>query len=344
MPDFPYINARVRAMRSRLFDPGRMEELLTLPTLDALIQALANSPYGPELQEALTRYTGIRAVDEALARNFYHATTKILGFADGRPRALIEAILMRWDRANILVILRGKHNGRPEEEILTNLFPAGGLGQVALRELVSQPDVAGVLGALGGLGHPFATALAEGLSAYQKTQDLLELELHLDRAYATYGLQVAEGGGYNEQIVRQVLQAELDATNVKTALKLRRAGPASRKDLARFFIPGGRIVTEELFLKLADAATFEQGVRGLRVRGFAIKADQVDDLAAFERELDMTMIQEQAARYLEDPLSIDIVIAYLALKYSEVVNLRLIARSKALGIPRDRVRQEMVSV
>ncbi len=342
MPDFPYINARVRAMRSRLLDSGRMEELLALPTLDALIQTLANSPYGSELQEALTRHTGIRAVDEALARNFYHTTTKVLGFADGKARALIETILMRWDRANILVILRGKHNRRPDEEILTNLFPAGGLGEVALRELASQPDAAGVIGTLGGLGHPFATALAEGLAAYQKTQDLLELELRLDRAYATYGLQVAKGGGYNEQVVRQFLQVELDATNVKTALKLRGAGPASRKDLARFFIPGGRIVSEELFLKLVDPATVEQGIRGLRVRGFPIKT--TDDLAGFERELDLTMIREQTARYLEDPLSIDIVIAYVALKYSEVANLRLIARGKALGIPRDRVRQEMVGV
>jgi len=32
------------------------------------------------------------------------------------------------------------------------------------------------------------------------------------------------------------------------------------------------------------------------------------------------------------------------MKYNEVVNLRLIARSKALGIPRDRVRKEMAVV
>jgi len=344
MPDFPYINARVRAMRSRLFDAGRMEEFIAVPTLDALIQALATSPYGPELQEALTRHTGVRAMDEALARNFYRTTTKILDFADGRPRVLIETILMRWDRVNILVILRGKHNRKPDEEILSNLFPAGGLGEVALRELASQPDVAGVLGGLGGLGHPFATALAEGFSAYLKTQDLLELELHLDRAYGTYVLQVAKGGGYNEQVVRQIMQLELDATNVKTALKLRRVGPTPRKDLARFFIPGGRIVSEELFLKLVDPATFDQAIRGVRARGFAISAADTEDLGAFERKLDLAMVEQQAARYLQDPLSIDIPVAYMAFKYSEVVNLRLIARGKALGIPRERVRKEMVSV
>lgn len=342
MPDFPYINARVRAMRSRLFDPARTEELLALPSLDAFIQALTNSPYGPELQEALTRHSGLRAVDEALARNFYHTTAKVLGFADGKVRALIETVLMRWDRANILVILRGKHTGRPDDEIIANLLPAGALSEVALRELATQPDIAGVLGALGGLDHPFAPALAEGLAAYQKSKDLFDLELGLDRIYATYGLQVAKRGGYNEQVVREFLQTELDATNVKTALKLQDAKGLSRKEKARFFIPGGRIVSEDLFLMLADASSAEQAITGIRVQGFPIKP--VEDLAAFERELDLTIIREHTARYLGDPLSIDIVIAYLAMKYNEVVNLRLIARSKALGIPRDRVRQEMVGV
>ena len=42
MPDFPYINARVRAMRSRLLDPGRIEELLALPSIDALLLSPAD--------------------------------------------------------------------------------------------------------------------------------------------------------------------------------------------------------------------------------------------------------------------------------------------------------------
>lgn len=328
-------------MRSRLLDPGRIEDLLALPTLDAFIQALNNTPYAREMQEALTRHGGLRAIDEALARNFYHTTQKILSFADGKARSLIEVVLMRWDLANIRVILRGKHTGRPQDKIFANLFPAGGLSEVALRELATQPDVAGVIGALGGLDHPFAAALAEGLAAYQDSQDLLALELRLDRFYATHGLRVASRGGHDAELVRGLLQMLLAATNVKTALKLQRAGALSREEKARFYIGGG-IVTEELFILLTDPATVEQGMKGLRVQGFPVKS--AGDLAAFERDVDLEAISAQTALYLGDPLSIGVVIAYVAMKYNEVVNLRLIARSKALGIPRDRVRKEMVSV
>lgn len=344
MPDFPYINARVRAMRSRLLDAGRLEELLALPTLDAFIQALGNSPYGPQVQESVSRHQdGLRAVDDALARNFHQATSRILSFADGKAVSLIEIVLMRWDLANIRLILRGKHTGRPDDEMISNLVPAGRLNEVVLQELVKQPDVAGVVGALAGADHPLAAPLAAGLRDYRESTDLFALELHLDRSYAAYGLRVASGRGHSEQVVRSLLETHLDITNVKTALKLQRAESLSAGEKLRFFIPGGRVVTVKVFLAMTDKATAEQKMPGLRAQGFPVKS-LGDDPTAFERELDLATFRAQSGLYLGDPLEIDIVIAYLAMKYNEVINLRLIARSKALGIPRDRVRQEMAVV
>lgn len=330
-------------MRSRLLDPGRMEELLALPSLDAFIQSLANSPYSREMQEALTRYTGLRAVDAALGQNFYRTTTKILGFADGKPKTLIGLVLMRWDLANVRVLLRGKHFGHPDDQILENLMPAGSLSEAALKELAAAKDVTGVVGGLAGQDHPFAPALAEALKAYQESKDPFHLELALDRFYGTDGLKRAPGRGHNEQVVRELLQTEIDATNVKTALKLQQAGALGTEDKLRFFVPGGRVVTADHFLALSDAASAERGIKAVRVAGFPIKTLHENPIV-FERELDATMNAAQTALYLGDPLGIDIVIAYLAMKYNEVVNLRLIARSKALGIPRDRVRKEMVGV
>jgi V/A-type H+-transporting ATPase subunit C len=343
MPDFPYINARVRAMHSRLLDPSRLEELLAIPTLDGLLTALGQTPYGPHLQEALTRYAGLRAVDEALARNFHQATTRILSFADGRARELIEVVLMRWDVANLRAILRGKHAGRSADDIRSALLPAGALSEVALRELAQAPDVPGVVGALSAQEHPLAAALAEGLGEYRERGDLLALEIRLDRFYAAYGLRRAAGGGHSAAVLRRLLQAEIDATNVKTALKLQQAPSLLPADRLRFYLPGGRLVDDRLFLALADPATAAQGLYGLRLQGFPVRGP-VEDLAAFERELDLALVRAQAGLYRGDPLEIDIVVGYLAQKYNEVVNLRLIARGKALGLPRERVRQEMVGV
>jgi len=356
MPDFAYINARVRAMRSRLLPPSRLEELLAAATMDAFIQGLAATPYGSDLQEALSRYQGLRAVDEALTKNLQRTTRAILGFADGRPRALIQLLLLRWDLANLRVIVRGKHAGRAAEEIVQALVPAGNLGEVVLKEMAGYPDLTGLAGTLESLDHPLAAAMAAGVAEYVTTKDLMSVELALDRAYGRYALSQARRLGADARALRENIIAEIDVANVKTALKLASVPNLSEDRRRRFFIPAGSqaggdragpaaggVVTEKLFLDLSSPQTQAQAWERLRVHGFPVR-EFPSDLVAFERELDLHVAKDLAKRYLGDPLGLDIIIGYLAMKSAEVANLRLIARGKFLNLPRDQVRREMVVV
>ncbi|MGH7427635.1 MAG: V-type ATPase subunit [Candidatus Methylomirabilaceae bacterium] len=347
MPDFPYINARVRAMRSRLLPASRLEDLLAAPTLDAFLQALAATPYGPELQEALVRYQGLRAVDAALTTNLQRTTRAILRFADDRPRALIEILLLRWDLANLRAIARGKHAGRPADEITGALVPAGMLGEVVLKEMAGYPDLTGVAGTLESLDHPLAAAMASGVAEYVTTKDLLSVEIALDRGYAAYVLRQMGSAGGDAATLRENVIAETDTANVKTALKLASAGNLPEDRRKRFFTPlpedAGAGVTEKLFLALSSPQTQAQAWERLRVHGFPVR-DLPTDLVAFERALDLQAAKDLAARYLRDPLGLDLIIGYLAMKSAEVANLRLIARGKFLGLPREAVRREMVVV
>ncbi|MGQ0551539.1 MAG: V-type ATPase subunit [Armatimonadota bacterium] len=347
MPDFPYINARVRAMRSRLLPPSRLEDLLAVPTMDAFLQALAATPYGPELQEALLRYQGLRAVDEALTTNLQRTTRAILRFADGRPRALIEILLLRWDLANLRAIARGKHAGRPVDEIAGALVPAGTLGEVVLKEMAGYPDVTGIAGTLESLDHPLAPGMAAGVAEYVTTKDLMSIELALERAYAAYVSRRTAGAGGDAAALRETAVAEINAANVKTALKLASAGNLPEDRRKKFFIPlpedAGAVVTEKLFLALSSPQTQAQAWERLRVHGFPVR-ELPTDLVAFERTLDLHAARDLAARYLRDPLGLDLIIGYLAMKSAEVANLRLIARGKFLGLPREQVRREMVVV
>jgi V/A-type H+-transporting ATPase subunit C len=343
MPDFPYVNARVRAMRSRLLTPAQIEDLIALPSMAAFIQALGATPYSGSLQEALVRYDGVRAVDDALARDFQRTTRRILEFADGPAQKLITIFLLRWDLANLRAIIRGKHAGRSAEEILGAILPAGTLSEVALQEMAGHPTIGALAGTLDLLGHPFAAALAEGTTGYAKTNDLLALELQLERAYVAHVLRKTAGRG-DARVLREILRAEIDVANIKTALRLAAAGGLSEEQRQRFLIPGGRLVTEKIFLDLSADRMLAQTWTHLRVQGFPLK-ELPQDLVAFERALDLQLGQKLAARYIGgDPLGLDIVVGYLTMKSAEVANLRLIARGKFLGLARDAMRRELAVV
>jgi V/A-type H+-transporting ATPase subunit C len=342
VPDFPYINARVRAMRGRLLTPAQLEDLLAAASLPAFMQALSATPYAHDLQEALTRYEGVRAVDDALARNLQRTTRRILGFAGGSPHRLVTVLLLRWDLANLQAIVRGKHAGRSAAEILEAVIPAGTLSGTVLTDMAGVPSMTALAGALEAVGHPLAQVVAVGAADYARTNDPLALELVLARGYAEQVLRQARGRG-DARLLREILTAEIDTANVKTALKLAPAGLPKERRL-KFFTPGGSRVTDRLFLDLSDEQAQASAWARLRARGFPV-GELPTDLVEFERTLDAAAAGALAQRYVRgDPLGLDIVMGYLAMKSAEVANLRLIARGKLLGLPRERVRREMVVV
>ena len=341
MGDFSYINARVKVMKSQLLPPPRVEELLAAPDVPAIIQGLVDTPYNAELQEALSRFSGVRAIDEAVAQNFYHATRRILSFADGAERRQIEVVLLRYDLQNIRAIVRGRHTGKSDDEILATLYPGGSLSEVRLRELLEQPDLRAIADTLQTWMHPLGRALRDGADAAQRSDSLLDVELALDRAYAQYGYRVADGEGDGETSFRRFLSAEVTATNFKTALRLRRIRELSREERDRFFVLGGAI-SRERFLALADPQTSIADVQGTKM--FGVDLSGTEDPLEMERLVDRGFQRMAAQMLLGDPLGIDVVIGYLTRKAAEASNLRVIAHARQLGLATDVARQEIVNV
>ena len=341
MGDFSYINARVKVMKSHLLPPNRVLEFFASQDLEAFIQALADTPYNMELQEALSRFRGARAADEALAQNFYHATRRILSFADGSPRLQIEVVLLRYDLQNIRAIVRGRHTGKSEEEILATLYPGGLLSEAKLRELLQQPDLRAIADTLVTWMHPLGRAVRQGVEAAQRSESLLDIEIALDRAYAQFGLRVADGEGGGEATFRRFLQAQITGTNVKTALKLRRMRELGREERARFYILGGAIALDR-FLAFADPMSSISEIAGLPLLGAQLTG--TESLLEMERAIDRGFQRMAAQMYLADPLAIGVVIGYLTRKATEVSNLRVIAHAKLLGLSDDVARQEIVVV
>ncbi len=341
MGDFSYINARIKVMKAHLLPPGRLEELLQAPDLDTIIQALGDTPYNMELQEALSRFAGLRAIDEALAQNFYHATRRILGFADGAPRHQIEVVLLRYDLQNIRAVVRGRHTGKTDEEILATVYPGGILSEARLRELLQQPDLRAIADTLVTWMHPLGQALRQGVDAAQRSGSLLDIEMALDRNFAQYGFRVADGEGDGETTFRRFLGAEVTATNMKTALKLRRLRDLAREERERFFVLGGSI-SRERFLTLADPQTSLAEVASVRLFGADLAG--AENLLEMERAIDRAFQKMAAQMYLGDPLGLDVVIGYLTRKAAEVSNLRVIAHARQLGLSADVARQEIIIV
>ena len=181
--DYGYINARVRGMKSKLLGPEFFNEALGASDFRAFMTTLSQSPYQQNIEEAQSRHEGLKALDVALARNFYGAARSILNFTDGRPHDLIALLLLRYDLNNIKAIARAKHAGRSAEDTLAVFFPAGTLKPAVLETVAGAPDMAGAAQALLATPTPLRGSFARAAQQYSTDGNLYALELTLDRAY-----------------------------------------------------------------------------------------------------------------------------------------------------------------
>ncbi|UCH26489.1 MAG: V-type ATPase subunit [Trueperaceae bacterium] len=331
--DFGYINARIHGLRSRLLGQDFYSEALNATDFKAYTSILAQTPYLPEVEEAQSRFQGIKIVDQAVGRNFYKTARSILNFSEGRAGELISLLLLRYDLNNIKAITRAKHSGRSTVDIEAGLLPAGSLKPAVLEAVASAPDIGGVAQALLITKTPLKGAFFAAAMRYSSDGDLYLLELALDKAYFKIIFKSLKELRAPKRFFR-LAKREVDATNLTTALSVR-SGSGLTEGL---FVGGGLEIGRSAFETLASD-TSSSAFQVLSGTSFAGVADAA---SLSEAETLIRAVMAGHARGLAaDALNIGLAANYLRLKEAEVAKLRLLARGKYYGVAREVLAKEL---
>ncbi len=341
MSDFGYVNARLRGQHSRLLGPKDYEELLSLPDLEALARWMENSQYSHHWQLAKTRRQGLEAVEEALEMNFSAAASKMLSMSEGGTRRLLEVVLRRWDLQNLLVVVRGIHQGWTPEEIGRWLWPVGRYDAPRLDELSRQADIKQLADTLATWGDDFSGPLTEGALRYHEDKDLAPLEIGLMRHYYSRALRDLKGPGHSRSLLRSLLRQEIDRQNAKAVSRLLDRSEKSRSGALEHFIEGGQRLDRRTYLSLFDPKERKRAMALLREAPFRSLLWPSPQARQAEAELERDVSRQLGRLYRGDPLAADLAVGFLWQKYHEVSNLRLLARSKVFGPSPEKLRPEL---
>lgn len=332
--DFGYINARVRGMSAKLLDPEFFMQALGESDFRAFLGTLSQTDYGRALEEAQGATSGLAVVDRALSRDFYATTRSMLSYSDGDPHRLIALVLRRYDLANLKTIARAKHAGKAPRDVQDALMPAGEIKPSLLETLATAPDLPSMAQALAVTKHPLSRAFSRAARQYASDGDLYAFELALDRDYFDTVFDSLEDLEPPRDFVRH-MQREVDATNLRTALKLRGRGGGAAED---FYVKGGREITRSTFDAIFSGA--DGGLSAVAGTSFAGVAD-TETLAEAERVIRSTLDTSAKRVSNREPLHIGVVLAYLRSKEAEAARLRLLARGKFYDVPRDQLEKEL---
>ena len=353
MSDYDYLNARVRGMSTSLLTRDFYEQVLGASGDTMLLEGLLASSYGEELKEAFAARSAeppVSAVEEAVRKNVHRTFARLLSIAPAGPRRLIALQLNRWDVANILALLRGRLAGADPAEVVSSLLPIGELDEVQLAELAAETSVENLADALTSWKHAFAFPMRRAIRECPRQEDPAALEAALYRAWFHWALAELTADDPRQMPVREMFRRQIDLVNVLAALELVRDRERGAAREAVEPIPSGRIA-ERTLAEVAQCRTlvaaFETLVgtwlspgieRGILAYG------QASSLAVMERFLEATMVEYGCRLFRLDMLSIAVPMGFIWRKYSEMVNLRMLARGAAYRMPSNAIREGMVFV
>lgn len=348
--DYGYTNARIRGMRSRLLKQSFFDELMSAKDIGAIIQKVMDTEYGPDLEGRLLHGRNATQVDEALKDNMTRTFRKVLSHCNDEATTLVTTLLGRWDLFNVKTIIRAKHMKLGEDETADSLIAVGQLTQVDADELLKQSDIRGVVDTLSTWGLPFAVPLREVLPQYEEEEDLSLLELALDRYYYQWASKRLRGWRANKEIARTFLSAQIDTMNLLTAIRLLNAD-LGEEDASRFFLPGGEVVDEPLFMELSAMSDVDEVFNRIKRTPYGKPLDEAallfmekGSVSVFERALEDYLFRIAFETSKGDPLGIGLTISYLWAKANEITNLRIVVKGVSVGMPEERMREELIVV
>jgi len=341
-----HFNALVHGLKSHLLPAAKLEEMLAQGDVTRLTEMMLDTSYRKEMAEALTRAHGADAVEEAVHRSRAAMFNTLARRAQGDFGQLVAIFLARLDLAAVKYLIRSKHHGLAEEEILAGSRPGVSMSLPQFQEFARSESMEELINKLVSWNTQLCKPLRAALPAYRDKNDPALLEDAIDFEYFSKSARALKNNeDDNAKALASYLSEEIDRMNLRTIFE-HHTWSKDKEGLLQRLIPGGTLPqsTIEAMANALDAAAAIEFLAGTRYQSLTeelVQYLQTHRFAPVERYFDRLIDHQLHRLALRDPFGIGVVMHFVWLKFNEGVNLRLIARGLGGSVPLGRVREEL---
>jgi len=337
----PFMTAYCKGAEARMIGADHIARMIKAPGVKDLVAAAHDTDLGRYLEEHLP--AGFDEADESLWRYLdgcFASLERLTRFPRGM-REILAAWLLKYDLANVTAALRGLGSGRAARMIPIGVIHAKG----GLEALAAAPD-ADAIAAI--VNECKLAVFAAPLAAWRAASDdaaKLAAESELSKASLRELAKVARKLGANAPLARAV-GLLFDCTNLQLAFRAAIGNLGS--SAADAAVEGGFSISRDTARELAGMKVAELPAR-LANTPHAAAATEI--AAQWSRSASAAVVEDVLSRHrlalLRDALAMrllsPVLIAwYLALKETEVRNVRLLLKAKFDELPEERVRESLV--
>lgn len=346
---YDYGNTRLRARFSSLQSAEKLESLSDLTSIDSLISILTKTPYKEYIETALTFAHGYECVNQALKIASSGIYQDLMRFYQAREREVIQIIFFRNDLQNLKTIFRGILHKIPVDQIIGSFFPMGTISENLLKELVKSGNLDNAIALMAVYHLPVSEPLLR-LRSGKKELSSSDIELAMEQWYFLEINKLLRGESEDDKLLSEYYQIEADIINLNTLLRFAGSETGHKAigdSVNNYFINAGYIRQKKL-IDLAKTKSVDEMIHGFyntRYSAFLRKGlecfHSTNLISEFENQMRMYLLIWSAKLPRRFPLGVGVPLGYVALKKSEIKNLRWIAKGVVSGFKPSFIRENL---
>jgi vacuolar-type H+-ATPase subunit C/Vma6 len=335
---YSLVHATVRALYSAMLTPEEWNALAQAQDVNALLNVLSKTAYGPYLQGERQTLTPRRAVYQ-IKWHLSDVYEKLIRLTPEPGRQLLLQLWRLYEVDNLKATLRGIETGASWNQVRYLLFPMAKytvLTQTDMERMVQSGDMAW---AIERIRHtPYYNTLVHALERYRAERNLFPLEVALDLDYHRAVWQsINQLTGTDHTQALRIVGTVLDVDNLLWAIRYRVYHHLSEQEIINYTLPFGYQVRDEDIRTIAAGADIAPVVKriypGVNGMGQLSDSSGLGSLTNLELTLRRHIVKTCRAAFVGQPFHIGIPAAYLLLNEHEIRDLTVLIEAKASHFP-----------
>ncbi|MCL6584079.1 MAG: V-type ATPase subunit [bacterium] len=335
---YSYINAKLRALKSRLLGPADYENLLGVCGYSGLVECLRNTSYGPLLGKVEASFDGLIQMFYQELFDCYH---KVINSLSGNRRRLIQHLYQKYELENLKAIVRTICQGKPKKELERVLLPIEETVSFSQQALLQSNSLEEVLIQL--RRTCYHSSLRSALYRFEEERDSFPLEMALDLSYYNQLWKIISTLSRREQkIVRSILGVQMDILNITWTFRFKEVYHFSPEEILNYGLMQGCHISPERRKKLAFSVDRKDVVSNLALTPYQTLLANLEDIEACSTQLHSYLLNLARKNWQGVPFHLGTVLDYVFFKEMEVKNLISLTEAKRMNLPRDIVADHLI--
>lgn len=327
--EYGFINAKVRAMRSRLLHESVYRSLISAKDEREFLSVLSQTRYKGQVENLHTQPTEI--AEYLLEKEEIEEFQEIESYTKGHSKKFFKALLSRYDAEQLKILLRLWHGQKKEIDLSLFRFITYPISPESVLEAKSVQDIAKSIEKT-----PFVSAFEKSIPLYEEQKTLFPIELAIDR---TLFESIWKTGMHlhraDRPIVHRLLGLELDLKNLDWIYRYRTYYKMAMAEIRDWLLPYGFLFRPEQLVEWANANRLSEAWRmAFHLADFTFEEENpASSLNALEHFLYRVQLEEARRAFRALPLSIGTLLGYFYERRIETRNLKMLFLAKRYKLP-----------